>query len=839
MVEQPYCFQQRVRDLFLSGRDILLQAPTGAGKTRAALMPGLEGFDSGDSTHYPPRIVYGVPMRALARVFVEEYRELADDPNKDWKREWRPTIQTGEQPEDPLFEGRLIFATVDQVLASFLTLPYGLSVRLDNINAGAMIGSYLVFDELHLYPHQQMMLSVLAMLRMLKDVSRFTLMSATFSVPFLKAIARALDAEVVADEPGTPIESGLFSDVESVNTQRRTWYAAEGLLDAQAVARYRSKRTLCVCNTVERAQALYEGVYSALPHVECRLLHARFYRKHRRDIEDYLLQEFERSEHDTVLIATQVVEVGLDISSDVLLTECAPAASLIQRAGRCARRAHSTGTVYVFQPLDAEGKVDYAPYGNKKGDDGQEEICQKTWEALGSSEFHGQVLRFGEEQELINRAHGEADQQFVAGLDQKIDTRIEDITRCMANRHEGYISGLIREQTGVPLYIHPDPNGDDKLTENPWLLESFNVSKGRLYHGFKALSDQGADAPFYLAASTGQPAQGSDDEDGLSLPRYTWQPLREAGKVYDPAYRWFVIHPEAAHYDPYLGLRLVQSGKPAERSHVIEKPARERQPFIADRYHEHITGLYQAYTLPYETGRKPHVPLKHEFLYPLRRLCEITGQDWQTGERLLRLALALHDVGKLNLPWQAWAQAWQRFYTEQGYSPTVSPGDAPLAHTDLDFRDPAQRELSKAFKHAPRGTHAVESAEACLPVLYEAANGDRFWLSVVVSAIMRHHTPDAQECGTFQMIPGAETALAQSLMVCGFEAEAERWVGTIKPQFREAGKKLARCVRETQPAYSSYMVGLMYYLFVRVLRLADQRSGNYWRRYQGMPIEEV
>jgi hypothetical protein len=195
-------------------------------------------------------------------------------------------------------------------------------------------------------------------------------------------------------------------------------------------------------------------------------------------------------------------------------------------------------------------------------------------------------------------------------------------------------------------------------------------------------------------------------------------------------------------------------------------------------------------------------------------------------------------VGKLNRPWQAWAQAWQQFYAQNGYDLTVPPGDAPLAHTDLDLRDPAQRELAKGFKHAPRGTHAVESAEACFPVLYEAANGDKFWLPVVVSAIMRHHTPDAQTCGEFRMIPNAQAALAQSLAVCGFETEAERWVQQIQPQFKENGKKLTRSVQETQPTYSQYMTALMYYLFVRVLRLADQRSGDYWRRYREVPIEE-
>jgi CRISPR-associated endonuclease/helicase Cas3 len=209
---------------------------------------------------------------------------------------------------------------------------------------------------------------------------------------------------------------------------------------------------------------MYEGVCAALPHVECRLLHAQFYRKHRRDIEDYLLQDFERSEHDTVLIATQVVEVGLDISSDVLLTECAPAASLIQRAGRCARRAHSTGTVYVFQPLDWRGKL--CPMGTRRAKMVRREICHKTWEALRSSGIQ-QVLRLARNRNS-STGRTRSRQQVVEGLDQKINTGSRT-SRCMANRHEGYLSELIREQTGVPLYIHHDPQRRRQADREPWL----------------------------------------------------------------------------------------------------------------------------------------------------------------------------------------------------------------------------------------------------------------------------------------------------------------------------------------------------------------------------------
>src|SRR5690606_9258563 len=103
--------------------------------------------------------------------FYEEFDHRAKQ--KAWKPEWKPTVQTGETPDDPLFEGRVIFCTVDQMLASFLNIPYSLPKKLDNINAGAMIGSALIFDEFHLYSQREMMLTVLAMLKMLQGLSHF------------------------------------------------------------------------------------------------------------------------------------------------------------------------------------------------------------------------------------------------------------------------------------------------------------------------------------------------------------------------------------------------------------------------------------------------------------------------------------------------------------------------------------------------------------------------------------------------------------------------------------------------------------------------------------------
>lgn len=838
-----YEFQKATRNIHLSGADIILQAPPGAGKTRAALEGGLSAFERTEqNSHHeaPQRIVFSTPMRTLTQ---GQYKlaESAFKQNANWGKTWKPSIQTGEQPNDPLFEHKLIFATVDQVLASFLNVPYGLSRRLDNINAGAFIGSYLIFDEFHLYPTHQMMLSVLAMLTMLKGFSRFTLMSATFSHRFLKAIATELDAQIIADEPGTSVDRGMFHDVDNITSQQRTWQTIEGQLDAAAVQRLRGKRTLCVCNTVERACALYQSLKIAFPHTDIRLLHSRFYRADRRSKETDLLEKgidtnrslFELLDSEVILVATQIIEVGLDISCDVLLTECAPAASLVQRAGRCARRENERGNVYVFQPID-EGQVNYTPYSSRDSsdEDNLEEVCERTWDVLTSSQFNGSILRFPEEQMLIDQAHGLHDARFIDNLSQKIDQRIDEITQCMASRNDGYISTLIRKVTTVPLFIDSNPNKDSKLTQTPFDREPISVSRGQIAHAIKNLIERSDDAEGAFFGCVDISNQ-RDDDDGQSDAKYQWEPIRVPKDVFSFRYRWFCASTEAVSYSPDTGLILSPSTAPALPSPDIQGKKHEYPPFIADTYTQHLEGLYLAYTRSYAVGELHHIPLRDELLFPLNRLCARLKLDPNEGEQMLRLTLALHDIGKLNRPWQSWAQSWQEHFGANGGYTTVTAQDGPLAHTDYNPRDEHHRLIKQHFVHAPRGPHAVESAEASLPII-ESATTERTWQQIIISAIARHHTPDADQSGRFQLARDSRAAISEVLQVFGFRSEADMWSQKIKESFDAGDRargKVSQSLGQTTANYSSYTKVLLYLLFVRILRLADQRSGEYWRLY--------
>lgn len=120
-------------------------------------------------------------------------------------------------------------------------------------------------------------------------------------------------------------------------------------------------KVLIVCNRVKSAQEKYDYLkdgneFCGIPKL---LIHSRFKRGDRNKKETDLIGldekgnptfEFNTSDKACIAVSTQVVEVSLDISFDIMITETAPLDALIQRFGRINRK-RSRQIESKFKPI--------------------------------------------------------------------------------------------------------------------------------------------------------------------------------------------------------------------------------------------------------------------------------------------------------------------------------------------------------------------------------------------------------------------------------------------------------------------------------------------------------
>lgn len=222
-----------------------------------------------------------------------------------------------------------------------------------------MVGGLFIFDEIHAYDAHVVAL-IAEMFRLLKQLGgRFLFMSATFP-PFLKELLREAIGESVPefrlDESTSDSWAKRFlNQVRHIlRLHNRT---LEETLPEIVEEIWRGRKVLIVANRVVQAQEIYRQLREQFGGIH--LLHSRFTRRDRVAKERAIIDALKGKRGDIAvraLVATQVVEVSLDISFDTIFTEIAPADDLLQRFGRVNRYGeHPDGVgVHIACQFDRE-----------------------------------------------------------------------------------------------------------------------------------------------------------------------------------------------------------------------------------------------------------------------------------------------------------------------------------------------------------------------------------------------------------------------------------------------------------------------------------------------------
>jgi len=364
---EPYPFQE----CFAISDPIphLVRAPTGAGKTATAVLGWLwRYFHSGKPT--PRRLVYCLPMRVLVEQSERETRGWIDNLGMAEKVDIHLLMGGVDTEEWYLYPEKpaVLIGTQDMLLSRALNRGYAASRFHWPIDFGLLNNDCLwVFDEPQLMANGVSTSAQLAGLR--QALGTFgqcpsVWMSATLEPRWLDTYdflrGKFPDAPLEL-KPADYAERALLKRMTAEKTLANLGVSAsKGMKDvAKAVLdkHVPSTQTLVVVNTVERAKDVYtelEKLRKKSPTPKLLLVHSRF-RPHERQKLNEWLQKTGDDAKDRIIVATQVVEAGVDISSRTLITEVAPWASIVQRIGRC-NRTGDDGPGQVFW-IDLDEKL--------------------------------------------------------------------------------------------------------------------------------------------------------------------------------------------------------------------------------------------------------------------------------------------------------------------------------------------------------------------------------------------------------------------------------------------------------------------------------------------------
>lgn len=390
----------------------ILVAPTGCGKTEAALLWAAKQAETGLKGRTYVLLPYQASMNAMQKRLIEGFSPSIVNDLSRWNSEaaivhgrsmraaYERLLERDYGPDEAAreahFQSDLARLNVAPLricspfqLIRLLFAPRGVE--------GLMIAfceARLIFDEIHAYDPQVTAMALTAVRFICEHFgSRVFFMTATLP-SHLQTVLTSLFASITVLRPGM--------DVLGKPARHRLRLMADGVdvLSESSIAAIEeaaeSGSVLVVVNQVERARKLWRVL--ANRHSNVHMLHARFTHQDRTRKE----QQIEPCP-GKILIATQAVEVSLDLNYDTCFSELAPLESLLQRFGRCNRRGKKTeATVSVFRTFPGTDRESHHPYRKD-----HLETTRLALELFVAGNYNG-VLAEDQTQTLLDASYPEA-----------------------------------------------------------------------------------------------------------------------------------------------------------------------------------------------------------------------------------------------------------------------------------------------------------------------------------------------------------------------------------------------------------------------------------------------
>ena len=398
---------------------LILNAGCGEGKTAAALLFGQKWLQA----NRIERIILTLPTKFTANNL---YRDLVspekyDIPQKlvgithgdsgEFLIQLTTTDEENSEQEDTngnimaqVFENNfyakpVTISTVDHLLMS-LYHGYKYADRAFFNVASALV----VFDEVHYYEGRTMEAIAEAMRRLTQLKIPHLVMTATIPTAVRQRFGQLNPGQPYPFQRAPAVISGTAKPKAPFEITRlcETPLDEENAVSSELldlVEQNRDKRQIIFVNQVNRAKYVYRALQEQ--HICDNLIcyHSSFIGKdrvkkeqiirslfkdpiNRENDELEVFEEYNFANSDAcVLVSTQVSELSLDISADVMYSEIAPVDSIVQRGGRLNRKGEvpvdeQTGYIYRLYLMPAyEEERACLPY--------EPDILQKSWDAIG------------------------------------------------------------------------------------------------------------------------------------------------------------------------------------------------------------------------------------------------------------------------------------------------------------------------------------------------------------------------------------------------------------------------------------------------------------------------
>lgn len=406
------------REIVESDSDrLILNAGCGEGKTAAALLFGQKWLQE----NRIERIILTLPTKFTANNLYhdlgpeqydipEELVGIVHGDSREFLTNLTKTEEENSEQEDAngnimaqLFENNfyakpVTISTVDHLLMS-LYHGYKYADRAFFNVASSLV----VFDEVHYYEGRTMEAIAEAMHRLTQLKIPHLVMTATIPTTVRQRFDELNRCQpypfqrAPAVIPGTTAPKTSFE----ITKLHETPLDEENAISSELlylVEQNRDKRQIIFVNQVNRAKQVYRALeeQDICDNLIC--YHSGFISKdrvkkeqiirslfkdpdRRKNDELEILKEYNFTNSDTcVLVSTQVSELSLDISADVMYSEIAPIDSIVQRGGRLNRKGETpideqgyTYRLYLMPAYEEERAC--LPY--------EPDILQRSWEAIG------------------------------------------------------------------------------------------------------------------------------------------------------------------------------------------------------------------------------------------------------------------------------------------------------------------------------------------------------------------------------------------------------------------------------------------------------------------------